>query len=149
MPPPKKPLNCIVAVMMTSDTMGAPFSFLGTAFFIDDSGTFLTACHVFDNNPLPAGRAYAIAVSRADPELHRVADLRYSREYDIAIGRAEGVSPEEFLTLADADASMNRDILTVEFSPSTSRLDSKGVRYLELSHGFHKGYVTSYRTSHL
>lgn len=152
MPLPKKPLECVAPVMMTSDTMGAPFSFLATAFFIDKDGTFLTACHVFDNNPLAAGQAFAIAltsVPNSRPEMYRVTDLRFSREFDIAIGRADGFLPIEHLTLADHDPPMNLDILTIEFSSSTSRLDSQGRHVTELVPAFHKGYVTSSRSCHL
>ncbi len=149
---PKNPLECVAPVMMASDTMGPPYTFLGTAFFIDGDGTFLTACHVFDDNPLSEGLAYIIAMMVAPgskPTMYPVNDVRLSREFDIAMGRADGLSPKEHLTLSDRDAPMNHDILTIEFSSTETRRSREGIGVTELIPGFHKGYVTCYRACDL
>ncbi len=145
---PKEPFKVIVPVLMTSDTLGSPYSVLGTGFFIDANGSFLSAGHVFKNNPLPKGRAYSVTTFQKGVEFYRVVDLKYSEKFDMAIGRAEGATVPRFLNIADKDCELNLDLLTVEFSNVTSRALPSGATEIGVIPSFHKGHAVSYRTSH-
>lgn len=147
MPLSERPLATIVPVLMTSETYGPPYRALGTGFFIDGAGTFLTARHVFEDNPLPEGRAYAVTVVPAMVEFYAVVDLAFAPKFDMAIGRAAGAAPESFLEIADSDAPVNHDVLTVEFSGAESGLQPDGTSALVLTSSFHKGHVVSERAS--
>jgi hypothetical protein len=63
---------------------------LGTGFFIDDHGTFLTACHVMNSGPNGARKLYIgnIPYRRINPPVE-IEEIRKNNDRDVFIGRIE------------------------------------------------------------
>jgi V8-like Glu-specific endopeptidase len=144
---PKKPLMAIFPIVAVKQ--GPTYSFLGTGFFVIKDGTFLTAKHVFTDNPLGAGEYYGIVFMHEEISVHHVSDVRFSESFDIAWGQAEIeeiVDDIEYLELAEKDAPLNQDILTLEFSATRTVMSEAGIQ-VQLIASNHKGYVIRYSKS--
>jgi len=144
---PTKPLKAIFPIVAMNQQ--GPYSFLGTGFFLKKDGTFLTAKHVFTDNPLGAGEYYGIVFMHEGLSVHHVSNVRFSESFDIALGQAEIekiVDNIEHLELAEKDAPLNDDILTIEFS-GTRTVTAEASREIRLTPSNHKGYVIRYYTS--
>jgi hypothetical protein len=63
---------------------------VGSGFFIDDNGTFLTACHVMDSGPDGARKLYIgnIPHRRINPPVE-IEEIRKNNDRDVFIGRIE------------------------------------------------------------
>ena len=144
---PKMPLMAIFPIVAVKQ--GPTFSFLGTGFFVIKDGTLLTAKHVFTDNPLSAGEYYGIVFMHKGISVHHVSNVRFSESFDIALGQAEIeeiVDNIEYLELAEKDAPLNQDILTLEFSATRTVMSEAGMQ-IQLISSSHKGYVIRYYTS--
>lgn len=116
---------------------------IGTGFFIDDKGTFLTAKHVFDNQPLSLRESYNIILLTDKPlKLYEVADIVKSKDYDIAKGIVRDISDITFAGFPDEEFFLNTDILTCEYSDSKYETSPDGIiKLLRLIDSVRKGNV--------
>ncbi|MCK4361714.1 MAG: trypsin-like peptidase domain-containing protein [Dehalococcoidia bacterium] len=144
---PTEPLKAIFPIFAVKQ--GSTYSFLGTGFFLKKDGTFLTAKHVFADNPLGVGEYYEIVFMYEGRSVHNVSNVRFSESFDIALGQADIekiVDNIEHLELAEKDAPLNDDILTIEFS-GTRTVTTEAGREIRLPPSNRKGYVIRYYTS--
>ena len=116
-----------------------PPEYLGTAFFIDQDGTFLTARHVV------SGHADIVGVSlkhHPGPEERPIAtaleDIKLGSDIDLARGRAD-IPDRQAIRLADTEPAAGGDVLTAEFSRSTQVEPGKGLGLHNPS--VHKGHI--------
>lgn len=144
---PSQPLKAIFPLVVANLKPGLVGPFLGTGFFIRPDGTFLTAKHVLEGVTRPSGEDLAVVMLPGGPTLHRVCDVRLADQFDIALGRAEGVEDIQPLEIATEDAPMNRDVLTVEFSGTQSRVLEDGRPAMHFTPYHRKGYVICSYTS--
>jgi len=139
------PLSAIFPIMLVEEGARHPFSFLGTGFLIDRRGTFLTAKHVFTEAGRPDGAGcHAVIGAGWSPTPYPMSEIRLCREFDVAVGRMEPIEEMVTLELADGDAPMSADILTVEYSQTRPVLMPDGRITIEFRRYFHKGHVLSY-----
>ena len=105
------------------------FDILGTGFFINADGTFLTAKHVFTDHGLEHSHEFRVMMvsPENDFKLYRVTQVRVSRRFDIALAKAIAVEGHVPLQIADADPPRNRDLLTFDYSATTFRQGQLGV----------------------
>jgi len=90
---------------------------LGTAFFVKEDGLLMSAKHVLAVAPGPDEAIVALPMAVQPPTYHLLRDLSVSEHFDIAtVWIAEKPERIEVLPIADADAPLNLDILTMEFS---------------------------------
>ena len=141
MPIPEHPLDAIFPIVLQS---AGPrrYSFLGTGFFVQPDGTFMTAKHVVD--AVPPSSSLAAVDTRAQPPspgLHLIEDLRLSPDYDIAIGRIPSWGLPYPLELSEAEPALNADLITLEFSQTSVQAGPDGLRHLNLVHSARKGHV--------
>ena len=144
---PTEPLKAIFPIVAMNQ-LGS-YSFLGTGFFMKKDGTFLTAKHVFADNPLHAGEYYGIVFMHEGLAVHHVSNMRFSESLDIALGQVEIekiVDNIEHLELAEKNAPLNQDILTIEFSGTRNVASEAGIE-IQLIPSNRKGYVIRYYTS--
>jgi V8-like Glu-specific endopeptidase len=144
---PTEPLKAIFPIVAMNQQ--GPYSFLGTGFFLKKDGTFLTAKHVFADNPPGEGEYYGIVFTPEGNSVHNVSKVRFSENFDIALGQAEIekiVDNIEHLELAEKNAPLNQDILTLEFS-ATRTVTAEASREIQLIPSHRKGYVIRYYTS--
>ncbi len=146
---PTYALQSIVAILEASANLGGPFRVLGTGFFIDEDGQFLTANHVIGDEALDEGRSYALARLPDLPTMHRVTSVKPYVHVDVAVGEAPSAAPSSFLEVADDDAPLNFDVLTAEFSSVEYGVLAGGKRAIDLTPNYHKGHVVSSRSSRL
>jgi len=83
---------------------------VGTGFFIDDKGTFLTACHVMDSGPDDARKLYVgnIPYRRINPPVE-IEEIQRNNDRDIFIGRIERDYYEP-LTLAEGGPPIGKTL---------------------------------------
>ena len=144
---PTEPLKAIFPIVAVKQ--GPTYSFLGTGFFLKKDGTFLTAKHVFADNPLGVGEYYGIVFMHKGISVHHVSSVRPSETFDIALGQAEIeeiADNIEYVELAEINAPLNQDILTLEFSATRTVMSEAGIQ-VRLTPSHHKGYVIRYYTS--
>lgn len=99
------------------------YDFLGTGFYIDSDGLFLTAKHVCQV-PENEYSAVMLGLSGSEPVPYRISHLKYSENFDIALGQVEGVEDIQPLKIASANAPVNYDVVTAEFSGTrTQRIE--------------------------
>ena len=136
---PQQPLNAIFPIV-SLDSAGPTYSFLGTGFFVRADGTFMTAKHVV-NVPSAADITLLAVDTRGQIGTHIVEDVRLSPDYDIGVGRIptwEGPHPRE---LSDTEPALNADLITLEFSQTSSHLHPNGSLHLNLIFSARKGHV--------
>ncbi len=121
--------------------------FLGTGFFIEQDGTFLTAKHVFADYGLDRSEDFRIAMLSKEGEVKRyaVTDVKVSERLDIARARATGVEDLQPLQLATEDASTNLDVLTEEYSGTMPKRLADGGTGLNIVSYTRKGNVLCQR----
>ena len=151
MPLPSKPLKAVFPIVSVTDKVPRlSYSFQGTGFFINSDGTFLTAKHVLGNiNTAERGKYSAVMLDLSANEAipKKISDLKFSEQFDIALGHVEGVGEIQPLNLAKENAPMNRDVLTVEFSGTHSEQIADEIRALIFTPYFRKGHVICYYKS--
>lgn len=105
----------------------------GTGFFIDDNGTFLTACHVIDSAPNGARKLYIgnIPYRRINPPVE-IEEIRRNNDRDIFIGRIERDYFEP-LTLAEGGPPIGKTLCLcgyplAEISIVEGRINTNNVR---------------------
>lgn len=144
---PSKPLKAIFPIVSVGEMPEPRYGFLGTGFFIDDSGLFFTAKHVCKGveNEHNAAMVDLSTDKLATP--YQISNLRFSEEFDIALGEVKGVRDIEPLAIATENAPMNFDILTAEFSGTYSQQIEDERKALIFNPYFRKGQVLCYYTS--
>lgn len=144
---PNKPLKAIFPIVSVRKEPRRGYLFLGTGFFINGDGTFLTAKHIFENPDIVDRGNYNAVVLQGGPALYNISDVKFSQDFDVALGRVENIQDIQPIRLASADAPMNLDIITVEFSGTgPKRMKDGGVSLFFLPY-FRKGYVICYYES--
>jgi hypothetical protein len=151
MPIPSKPLEAIFAIASVIYKTSRPaYRFLGTGFFIDNDGTFLTAKHVFPSESSPQEHTYnaiTFDLQNKRPVPCPISDLEFSPQFDIALGCVQGASNIRPLDLATKNYPSNLDVVTAEFSRTHLKKREDGEITLEFDPCFRKGYVMRYYTS--
>jgi hypothetical protein len=137
---PHEPLKAIFPLAVVN-RRGLGRLFLGTGFFIRGDGTFLTAKHVLEGVTLRSGECFGAVILPGGPTAHPVSDVTFAERFDIALARAEGVDDVLPLEIATEDAPANRDVLTVEFSGTESRLLEDGRTAMHFTPYYRKGHV--------
>jgi len=139
MPIPQHPLDAIFPIVAL-DNAGPTYSFLGTGFFVRADSTFMTAKHLLD--PHTAADITFIAVdTRGQPATHAIEDVRFSPRYDIAIGRVPTWNLPFPLQLSETEPALNADLITMEFSQTSSQSQPDGSSHLNLIPSARKGHV--------
>ncbi len=125
------------------------FTFLGTGFFIDTDGTFLTAKHVFTNHGLEHSHEFRVAMvsDRNRFENYEITQIRTSRRFDIALAKAIAVEGHDPLQIATTDAPKNLDVITQDYSGTMPRRQEDGHIQLQVAAYFRKGHVICQRKS--
>lgn len=144
---PPKPLKAIFPIVSVRKTHKPRYDFLGTGFFIDDSGLFFTAKHVCKG---VEGQYNAVMLdSSADKPATpcQISNLRFSEEFDIALGEVKGIRDITPLAIATENAPMNFDVLTAEFSGTYSQQIEYERKALIFDPYFRKGQVLRYYRS--
>lgn len=145
---PENPLKAIFAIVRAQKEPELHYSFLGTGFFIDNSGLFFTAKHVCKSME---NECNAVMIGSSADKKHitsyQISSLRYSEEFDIALGEVKGVQGIHALSIATKNAPMNSDVLTAEFSGTYSKQLEDGEKAIVLRVYFRKGQVLSYYRS--
>lgn len=139
---PSDPLKAIFPIVSVERTPRPWYSFLGTGFFIDKSGSFLTAKHVCEGLKTECN-VVMIEPSAKKATPYQISNLRFSEKFDIALGEAKGVQDIEPLDIATKNAPINLDILTAEFSGTHTEPTDKG-KALVFDPYFRKGQVLRY-----
>jgi len=151
MPLPSKPLEAIFAITSVIYKRTRPaYRFLGTGFFIDNEGTFLTAKHVFPSKSSATEHTYkAITFDLKNnlPVPCPISDLEFSPQFDIALGRVQGTRNIKSLDLAERNYPMNLDVITAEFSRTHIKQREDGKLTLTFEPCFRKGYIMRYYKS--
>jgi len=139
---PPKPLKAIFPIVSVYQGPEPTYDFLGTGFYIDSDGLFLTAKHVCQV-PENEYSAVMLGLSGSEPVPYRISHLKYSENFDIALGQVEGVEDIQPLKIASEDAPVNYDVVTAEFSGTrTQRIE--GGRIAVFFHPyFRKGFLKS------
>ena len=60
--------------------------------------------------------AVMLGLSGNEPVPYQISHLKYSENFDIALGQVEGVEDIQPLKIASANAPVNYDVVTAEFS---------------------------------
>lgn len=144
---PSKPFKAVFPIVFVQEDPELKYFFLGTGFFISSDGRFLTAKHVFGPSNISNGDKYNAVILHGGLSLHKISDVRFSEQFDIALGRAEDVEDIQPLKLASENSPMNFDILTLEFSGTTPKKMEDGTVALVFTPYFRKGYVICYYAS--
>jgi hypothetical protein len=147
MPLPSKPLKAIFPIVSVRYKGSRPtYLFLGTGFFIDSDGTFLTAKHVFPSKE-HTYNAITFDLQNIKPVPCLISDLEFSQQFDIALGHVQGASDIQPLDLATKDYPLNSDVLTAEFSRTHPTKREDGELALLVEPSYRKGYVVRYYKS--
>jgi len=136
-----KPLRAVFPIITADRRLQYSRQFLGTGFFIDSEGTFLTAKHVLDGPELGKDEQLAGVIIPHGLKAYRILDVRYCEMFDIAIGRLEGAEDIDGLQLATGDPPMNRDVICVEFSGTSSEKLVDGHTAMVFHPYFRKGNI--------
>jgi len=151
MPLPSKPLEAIFAIASVIYKTSRPaYLFLGTGFFIDNDGTFLTAKHVFPSKGSTKEHIYnaiTFDLQNSQPVPCPISDLEFSPQFDIASGRVQGASNIQPLDLATQNPPINFDIVTLEFSRTHPEQMEDGELTLLFEPCSRKGHVVRYYKS--
>ena len=127
------------------------YQFIGTGFFINSNGNFLTAKHVIQNNPLSVDQEYQVVIVKGKDDIKTYSidsELDFSEKFDIVLGKTKKISKEfQSLELAKKNYPMNYNILALEFSKTRNIKIEKGKTVLSLNPSYHKGYVISHYLS--
>jgi len=126
------------------------YLFLGTAFFIDNDGTFLTAKHIFpgkDSTKEHTYNAITFDLQNSQPVPCPISDLEFSHQFDIASGRVQEASDIQPLDLATKDYPVNWNVITAEFSRTHPEQMEDGKVALTFEPCFRKGNVMRYYKS--
>ena len=138
MPLPSNPLKATFPLLGVIN--GESFYFVGTGFFIDEDGSFLTAKHVF----LDLTVTYAVAmINGRDVTTYPISEIQVSDRHDIAFGKAKDIKGVQPLKLADKDAPINLDIITTEYSGTSVRRRVDGLNEIVFNPYYRKGNVVS------
>ena len=123
------------------------FDILGTGFFINADGTFLTAKHVFTDHGLEHSHEFRVMMVSAEKDftLYGVTQVRVSRRFDIALAKAIAVEGHAPLQMANADPPRNRDLLTFDYSATTFRQQEAGRGQLDITPYTRKGHIVCQR----
>ncbi|NQU74172.1 MAG: trypsin-like peptidase domain-containing protein [Candidatus Omnitrophica bacterium] len=132
--------RCIFPILQY-DNVGKPKRFLGTGFFINSEGLFLTAKHVFKDNPLLEDECYKIALDVTPLEVYKIGDIVMSRNYDIAKGVAINISNVSFPRFPDKNIPLNQDVLTLEYSDTLYHTLPSGSTVIKFMSSTRKGNV--------
>jgi len=144
---PSRPLEAIFPIVSVRKMPETRYGFLGTGFFIDDSGLFFTAKHVCKG---VENECNAVMLDLPSDKLvtpHQIYNLQFSEEFDIALGEVKGVRDIKPFAIATENAPMNYDILTAEFSGTYSQQIGEGRKALIFNPYFRKGQVLCYYIS--
>jgi len=151
MPLPSQPLKAIFPIVSVTEKAPKPlYSFLGTGFFIDADGTFLTAKHIFPSADSVKKYDYNAIMFHLQPNQLSpcsISELEFSQQFDIALGHVEGIRDIQTLNLASKNSPMNFDILTLEFSRTHSKQREDGELLLVFESCYRKGHVMRYYES--
>lgn len=151
MPLPSKPLEAIFAITSVIYKTSRPaYLFLGTGFFINNDGTFLSAKHVFPSKSSPKEHIYnaiTFDLKNRQPVPCPISDLKFSPHFDIALGRVQGARNIQPLDLATQNPPINLDIVTLEFSRTHPKQMEDGELSLSFEPCFRKGNVLRYYKS--
>lgn len=148
---PPQPLKAVFPIVLARRVPELEYTFLGTGFFVDANGSFLTARHILPEDlDISKGDTYNavmldLSINKADP--CAISGLRFSDQFDIALGRVEGFQDIQPLNLATKNAPMNFDILTAEFSGTYPQRVENGKVALTFNPYFRKGHVVCYYKS--
>lgn len=85
---PPNPLKAVFPIVSVYQGPEPTYDFLGTGFYIDSDGLFLTAKHIYQ---VPENEYSAVMLGLPDSEAvpHRISHLKYSENFDIALGQVE------------------------------------------------------------
>jgi hypothetical protein len=151
MPLPEQPFKAIFPIVIVRYKASIPrYRFLGTGFFIDNDGTFITAKHLFTDEVSTEEHTYnAVTFNYQTSQLLPcpISDLKFSPQFDIALGRVEGAIDIQPLGIATDNYPMNFDIVTAEFSLTHPKRTERGEVGLYFESCFRKGYVIRHYTS--
>jgi hypothetical protein len=138
---PEEPLKAIFALFKVKKADPIVGWFLGTGFFVDHEGGFLTARHNLDGVDCGPDEQIAVAFWEDPVRVLPVATVRLSDQFDIAYGHVS--EPENIvpLTIASSKPMINEDILTLEFSNVAPERGEDGIARIMISATSHKGYV--------
>ena len=137
---PSNPLKAVFPIILKRKSPET-YDFLGTGFFIRSDGLFLSARHVFQDCAVSEGDEFEGCMINHECTPYPICDLNFSQQFDVALGQMKGVIDIQPLTLANKDAAMNFDILTVEFSGTHPELLESGQKALVFNPYFRKGHV--------
>lgn|GEM_PF-2946661 len=143
---PRNPLRAVFPIVYVQKMPRLSYTFLGTGFFINGSGLFLTAKHVCLGVEEDCN---AVMVNPMTTEAmpYKISSLQCSKEFDIALGRVGELSDMQPLTVANENAPMNYDVLTAEFSGTHAEEIGEGTKALVFDAYFRKGTVLRYYMS--
>jgi trypsin-like peptidase len=127
---PTEPLTAIFPVLKVDCRGERVLECLGTGFFVRDDGLVMSCAHVLGVHPAP-GEMIAV-IPAPGKILYFVLDVIVSPRFDIAVGRLYVRPPGiSILAIAERDMPINVDVLTVEFSGTTS---SQAIPYYRKGH---------------
>lgn len=125
---------------------------LGTGFLTGrEPQVLVTAAHVFRDNPLQPDECYAVALYNAPDRIEGVEIITYttSDKYDVAVARLGARNTDVLLSLPilTSHIASDQDILTFEYSPTTSRASAHGRVAAHFSPFTHKGNILRHYVS--
>lgn len=144
---PSHPLRAVFPIISVRNIPKPQYGFLGTGFFVNASGLFLTAKHVCKGVENESNAVMPATLTEKTPAQYEISNLRFSEEFDIALGEVHGVRDIEPFNIATENAPINFDILTAEFSGTYSQQIEDGSKALVLDPYYRKGQVLRYYVS--
>src|SRR5260370_31133500 len=112
------PGSAIVPIFRFDTVTGETKELLGTGFFISDRGTLMSVKHVLGVQPEPGE---GIGIQLVPPGggrgwIFKVANIRASDKYDLAIGDVPGAQGFQVLQVSPQDPQGVPDLLTYDYS---------------------------------
>lgn len=130
---------CAMVPILGSPTDPPSTSVLGSGFFLDDSGTVMTAGHVVDG--CEPGQIYAALYKEGAYEDYAIVrHVWRSQKFDVAVLFVDPMRRAQPLQFAGDSVYLNVDVTSFEWSRSGPIHDG-GQRQLSLRPTFHKGHI--------
>jgi len=117
-PLPEHPLRAIVPIIHLKVAAKKILECLGTGFFVQD-GLLMSAKHVLGVS-LGEDERRAVPIADEYGTVYLIGDVSTSQEFDIAVGRLDKPRQMEALSITRDYPPVNADILTVEYSGTTT-----------------------------